>query len=137
MELELGLVAERPDGIFYILMLNGFKLCDALTHAYASDDDPPLYKAKTPNGEYTCVRGTHQLHNGEPFETFEIVPVPGHAGILFHKGNYNRDSEGCYLLGSLDTRGPQWDVINSKLAFEKFMKALDGQDNIPLRIAED
>lgn len=136
MEIDLGLVAERKDGIFYVVLLDGIKLCWALTHAYPALDGKG-WEPKTPDGEYIAKRGTHTLHNGVPFETFEITGVPGHSGILFHKGNFNRDSEGCYLLGELDTSNAAWDVLSSGIAFGKFMTALEGFDNVALRIARD
>lgn len=139
MELELGLVAAREDGIFYVLFVDGVKLCDAMTHSY-TDPDGSLV-SKTPNGQYECKRGLHKLHNGLPFETFEVMGVPGHSGILFHKGNFNRDSEGCFLLGTQTTgitNGVRaWGVMNSAAAFEKFMRELEGRDTVSLRIADD
>lgn len=139
MEIDIGLVAARDDGIFYTVMIDGETFCDAMTHSYTETDGS--YVPKIPNGEYTLVRGEHQLHNGPPFETFMLTPTPGHTGILIHKGNYNRDSEGCYLLGTrseqiVDGRR-QWCVSHSADAFARFMKATDGQDNIPFRISED
>lgn len=127
MRLTLELITKRPDGIFYELLVNGDRLCDALTHSY--DLEP-----KTPPGDYVCVRGTHQLHNGIPFETFEVTEVPGHSGILFHKGNLEKDSSGCYLLGEMDTSNEVWRVVSSGVAFGRFMTATDGQDNIPLTV---
>lgn len=87
--------------------------------------------AKLPFGTYRCVRGMHQLSGGFPFETFEITGVPGHSGILFHRGNFNRDSEGCILLGT--------DIENSALthsadAFLKFMSGLDGVISFDLEV---
>ena len=79
---------------------------------------------KVAAGTYTCVRGEHRL-NGmtDDFTTFEITGVSDFqgrhvSGILFHWGNYNKDSEGCVLLGTgvTDTM-----VTNSRSAFENFM----------------
>ena len=131
MKLTLKRVAARPDGIFYSLLIDGEKIADALTHSYEHDG---AWIPKTPDGNYLCKRGTHQLHGGLPFETFEIMGVPGHQGILFHAGNWNRDSEGCYLLGELNTHGPAWDVENSRATFKLFMAMTAGEDNIPLTV---
>lgn len=87
-----------------------------LEHAYLMPKG--LYAAKIPNGIYNCVLGTHQLLHGDPFETYEVTGVPHHSNILFHKGNYNSDSEGCILLG--ESLGDQC-ILSSKEAFDQFM----------------
>lgn len=84
---------------------------------------------KLPVGTYECVRGEHKLHNLNPFTTFEITEVPGHTGILFHKGNWNNDSEGCVLLGSRIGIGC---ILESSAAFNKFMELQQGVDSFLL-----
>jgi len=86
MDLVLTRTLKHPDGIFSTLSaLDGGVVCVAISHAY--DDGAGGGEPKVPNGTYTCVRGTHQLEHGAPFETFEITGVEGHSGILFHIGN--------------------------------------------------
>lgn len=102
-------------------------VCFTLEHSYETDGK---YAPKLQEGAYTCVRGQHQLHSmTEPFTTFEVTEVPGHSNILFHIGNYNRDSEGCVLLGMEIITGVAADSILSlsKKAFEHFM---DLQKNV-------
>ena len=109
-----------------------------LEHAYESGIEG--HSAKVPAGTYRCVRGMHDL-DGEgpkvPFETFEIMGVAGHWGLLFHKGNFNRDSKGCVLVGEafadIDQDGYQ-DVTNSGATFTKFMALQDGVDEFELRV---
>lgn len=103
--------------------------CLSLEHAYQQSDNS--YKPKLPDGVYTCVRGTHMLHNLVPFETFEITGVPGATGILLHKGNYNKDSEGCVLLG--DSLGAGC-ILDSADAFERFLKSQSGVDKFILTV---
>ncbi len=106
-----------------------------LEHAY--DDGQGGWQAKLPEGVYTCVRGTHALHNGIPFETFEITGVAGHKGILFHAGNFNRDSEGCVLLGrdvAINPNTGEEMVTGSKAEFAAFMARLDGVDSFQLEV---
>lgn len=71
-----------------------------------------------PLGVYACVRGTHQLKDGPPFQTFEITGIPGHSGLLFHSGNTIKDTEGCVLLGT-SVMGKT--LIESRKAFAFFM----------------
>lgn len=127
------------DGIFGTLYGDDLKpLCKVLEHAYPSihsDGRRSDYEAKLPEGTYSCVRGTHRLHDNIPFETFEIEGVKGHDNILFHAGNYNGDSEGCLLLGATvvfapNDRGRM--VTNSKATFKTFMQTLKGVDNFTL-----
>lgn len=101
------------------------KIAVTLEHAYNKTP-------KTPPGTYTCVRGAHRLHNMvDPFDTFEIEGVVGHDNILFHWGNFNKDSDGCVLLGEARVG----DMITlSKLTFAKFMKLQEGLNRFELRI---
>lgn len=89
---------------------------------------------KLDNGIYTCKRGVHCLGDGEPFQTFEVMKVPGNTGILFHVGNYNADSEGCVLLGQ--AVGNKSDggkmIVGSNKAFKKFMEILKYEDSFEL-----
>ena len=122
----------REDGIFSDFSFDGDpgRFCVTLEHSYDC-------KPKLANGIYTCVRGTHQLHNGIPFETFEITGVAGHAGILFHAGNYNRDSEGCVLVGKTIANDPNTGdemITGSKAEFAEFMKRLAGVQSFQLEV---
>ena len=124
MDLILKRAEYRPDGIFSDIFCSktGAFLFSALEHAYQHGDE---WLPKVKDGVYTCVRGPHKLKaDGDSFDTFEIKGVEGHWGILFHVGNYNRDSQGCVLVGTgLGwTSGKQKMIVGSKLAFDKFMR---------------
>lgn len=127
---------KRCDGIFSVLTNESATSMLAITleHAYRNDDG--TYSPKLPNGVYTCVRGTHQLHDGKPFITFEITNVPGHTGVLFHIGNYNEDSEGCVLVG----KGYGWKddggkmIVDSGKAFKAFMDLQTCIDSFTLTV---
>jgi hypothetical protein len=106
---------------------NGEEVAVTLEHAYQS---PTGYLPKLPDGTYTCVLGTHQLSSGGPQSLYEITNVPGHQGILMHVGNYNRDSEGCVLVG---TALGQECITGSKTALGKFME-LQGGENFTLTV---
>lgn len=111
MNLKLIRKEFKDDGIFGVLITEtGTVLAQTLEHSY--DGLPKLEP-----GNYTCVRGQHELHSG-PIETFEITGVDGHKGILFHPGNTEADSEGCVLLG----RSRQGDtIIHSREDFNAFL----------------
>ena len=124
------------DGIFSDLTdLKGNFLFVTLEHAYSSI--PGHFVPKIPDGKYLCVRGQHQLHSmPDPFETFEVTGVPNHVGVLFHVGNYNADSEGCILLGmGLGSKiGGGKMIVNSRVAFAKFMALQAGIDSFTLTV---
>lgn len=112
--------------------------CQTLEHAYSKTDKIGNllgFEPKIPNGSYECVRGFHHLEGMVmPFETFQVMNVPGHTGILFHSGNMNADSSGCILLGL--KRVGSFEILESKLAFEGFMKSLEGINNFTLTITQ-
>lgn len=119
------------DGIFGALFdETGKVFCLTLEHAYAVA--PTLYAPKLPPGEYTCKRGMHQLAGHDsPFETFEILGVPKHTGVLFHVGNFNDDSSGCVLLGSARLGRM---LQNSRVTFDDFIELQKGLDSFDLKV---
>lgn len=131
MDLILTRVEKRPDGIISKLTdANGNLIAWTLEHSY--DGEP-----KVPNGLYVCARGEHELIHQPPFETFEVMRVIGHSGILFHVGNFNEDSEGCILLGEAFATvdgGTRAMVTNSKVAFAKFMAIQYGLNTFQLSV---
>lgn len=127
MIMRLKRIEYREDGIFSELMNSyGDVLAHTLEHSY--NNRPKLYL-----GTFTCRRGIHQLHNGPKFETFEVTGVNGHTGILLHKGNWQKDSDGCVLLGEGIAQSGQGQMItNSAVEFGNFMRLMDGVDEFTL-----
>ena len=127
----------RADGIFGDFTFAGddHPFMVTLQHAY-QQTDTGAWMPKVQPGTYTCVRGIHALHNGIPFETFEITGVAGHSGILFHPGNFNADSEGCVLCGQTQlTQANGEDMITgSVVEFHAFMARLAGVDSFMLQV---
>lgn len=122
----------RSDGIFGLLFDDdGDQIAVTLEHSY---DGRP----KIPAGTYHCHRGQHRLHGMEhDFETFEVMDVPGHLGLLFHWGNYNTDSDGCILLGRVMTASPiGWMITNSRETFTRFILDRDGIEVFDLTIED-
>lgn len=108
MDLVLRRKTKKETGIYGELSTTDGKfVAKTLEHAYKNLNNreadqagvAPPFVAIIPHGTFRCARGNHALHDGLRFETFMVTKVPGHTGILFHIGNYNRDSEGCILLG--------------------------------------
>lgn len=131
MTLTLVRSDKRPDGIVSKLYDDDQSLL-AVTLEHSYDGEPKL-----PNGSYSCVRGVHQLSHGPAFETFEVMGVPHHTGILFHVGNYQADSDGCILLGRTSTESARgYMVTTSALTFARFMDLLDGIEEFTLRVQD-
>ena len=122
-----------PDGIFGKLEKDGTFICYTLEHSYDN-------KPKLADGNYVTKRGPHRLHGmTEDFITFEIMDVPNFdgvpvTGVLFHWGNYNKDSEGCVLMGSGET--PTM-ITSSKQEWTDFMASLEGVDSFDLEVRSE
>ena len=131
--------AKGADGIFGRFMFDGDNTSFMVTleHAFLQDDGS--YNAVIPTGKYFCVRGTHALHDGVAFETFEITGIVGHSGLLFHAGNFNHDSSGCVLCGATQITQPNGDdmITASRSKFADFMARLKGVDSFWLLVTEE
>lgn len=134
MKLKLIRTLFRNDGVFgHLEDDSATQIAVTLEHAYNS-------LPKLQSGTYTCKRGIHKLADLIPFETFEIENVTGHTDILFHAGNYNRDSQGCVLLGRRIVMNPDTPtelmITSSKNTFNKFLDILKGLNEFIL-VVED
>lgn len=138
MDLKLEHVENGMFGVFgKLIEPDGNIFCFTLEHAYPDIRSvDTFYYTKIPNGSYTCIRGMHRLDGMiKDFETFEVKDVPGHSGILFHVGNYNRDSSGCILVGaSIVSAGLEKMISDSRTTFAKFMTLQTGIDEFQLQI---
>ena len=118
----------KPDGILGRLFNDDMdQLACTMEHSYNN-------LPKLPVGTYRCQRGMHSLHSRpQPFETFEVMDVPNHTGILFHPGNWQGDSNGCILLGRVMTTSEQGAMLtNSRDTFHRFMLDLEGVEQFTL-----
>ena len=122
----------ESDGIFGTLVAGDTRMAVTLEHAY--DDGAGNWYAKIPEGTYTCVRGQHQLAHGGPFETFEVTGVPGHTGLLIHWGNWDRDSEGCILVGAAKVGSA---ITDSRTTFGWLMALQAGVDQFHLEVRRE
>jgi len=153
MNLRLKRDKYQLDGIFSGLLTDDIaedEVAIILEHAYDRDDpevasaagaypNTPLIPKLTP-GVFICRRGPHELEDGTKFETFEITGIPGHSGIVFHWGNFNKDSKGCPLMGDQEVIGyspnspPTEMITNSRKTFAKFMDLQAGLDSFILTV---
>ena len=136
----------RQDGIFSLLTANdGDFQAHTLEHAYLMGSleagQGHTWIAKLAPGTYTCKRGLHRLHGmTEDFETFEVTGVPDFegnpvTGLLLHWGNWNKDSEGCILVGKAEADSAQGHMVTgSRDEFAAFMALQDGCDTFQLTV---
>lgn len=137
MDLKLIRLYSGPDGVLSTLRdLKGNEVAAVIEHSYKDGEGP--WQAKMPAGVYSCRWGLHRLLGmTQDFATFEVMGVPNHKGILFHCGNFEKDSEGCLLLGiSVQTVGGQIEVIDSRVAFKKFMDNQAGIASFTLTVVD-
>ena len=118
-------------GTFGVLLIDARVFCVTL-------EPPDLLNASNvssiPAQQYLCKRYSSTRYPN----TFQIMNVPNRTKVLFHAGNFIKDTEGCVLLarkfGVLKhTRG----VLNSGETFKQFMEIMDGVDTFHLTIKEN
>lgn len=120
----------QPHGIFGELSDGEGKiLFHTLEHSF--EDGKGGYVPKVAVGFYNCVR---HAPNRLPYETFMVDQVSDFqgkpvTGILFHVGNFDKDSEGCILVGHTRINDM---VTASKTSFAEFMDLQTGLDSFEL-----
>ena len=84
-----------------------------------------------PQGRYTL-----KLHRSPKYGIcYKVMDVPERDAILIHAGNTSKDTRGCILLGMQYGRiGSEPAVLQSKIAVNKFMDLLAGQESAELVI---
>ena len=107
----------------------GYKLFNTLENAWK---DNQTNISCIPIGEYVCDRYGSKRHGN----TFIVKDVPGRSGILFHKGNWAKDTEGCILLGKVFIRDEKngTGVGRSADAVAEFLHLLRDDDSFLLTI---
>jgi len=119
---KIDLVLEREvftdQSTIGTLYLNGERVCDTL-------ENPWLDNARNisciPEGEYDVRLRLARESATRDYLHLLIKGVPERTYILFHKGNYPKDTSGCVLVGM--TRGNNF-VKNSKDAMDLLMEKI-------------
>jgi hypothetical protein len=92
-------------------------------------------KSCIPPGDYVC-----SIRRSEKYGKHLIVEdVQGRSEILFHHGNYRKNSKGCILVGEkfrhIDGDN-QIDITNSKNSMKRLMRYIENGDKINLKISD-
>lgn len=119
-------------GTFGVLLIQKRILCWTLE---PRDEENAPSVSSIPAQQYVCKR-THSPKYGD---TFEILDVPSRTDVLFHWGNWAKNTLGCIILGGAIGILPHCKhrgLINSRSAFDDFMIKLKGHDECHLTISE-
>ena len=100
------------------LYLNGERVCDTLENPWL---DNIRNISCIPEGEYDVRLRLARESATRDYLHLLIKGVPERTYILFHKGNYPKDTSGCVLVGM--TRGNNF-VKNSKDAMDLLMEKI-------------
>jgi hypothetical protein len=92
-------------------------------------------KSCIPPGDYIC-----SVRRSEKYGKHLIVEdVPGRSDILFHHGNFRKNSKGCPLVGEKFRHIDEdnlIDITNSKNSMKRLMRYIENGDKINLKISD-
>lgn len=138
MKLELKRVAKRDTYTMGKLYIDGVYFCDTL-----EDKDRGLYQGMLLN-DIKRIKVMHQT--AIPTGTYKVIVntspkfkrnlprllnVPGYDGVLIHRGNTDRDTSGCILVGENKQVGK---VINSAPYEIKLVEMLKDREDVIMEI---
>ena len=112
------------------LFINGERICDTLENPWK---DNQRNISCIPEGIYPVRLRLARESASRDYLHLLVQDVPDRDWILFHRGNYPKDTSGCILVGL----GSQQDVVNnSVLAMDLLIKEILnlGGENINLII---
>jgi hypothetical protein len=117
-----------------VLLHNGEPILSTLELPW-KDNKPNI--SCIPQGRYYCTRTKDRTLAGGTHipETFEVNDVKDRSGILFHVGNFAKETHGCILLGQGYDYSPGYPMItHSENAFKRFLNETKNTDSFALLI---
>jgi hypothetical protein len=96
-----------------------------------NDQENRTNASSIPAQQYICKARTSPRFG----DTFEIENVPGRSNIIFHWGNWEKDTDGCILLGRGLLKN-RTGIAKSRVAHRAFMELLRGYITLNLTIKE-
>jgi len=112
------------------LYINGEKFCDTLENPYLNNQ---RNISCIPEGQYKVRLRLPRESATRDYLHLLVQDVPNRDWILFHRGNYPSQTQGCILVGN----GRKQDIVeNSRLAMDLVIKEILnlGGENINLII---
>lgn len=123
---ELKTIAVIPAGCFSGFLFRGVPFAVTLERTF--DNDVPVIQ----NGVWRCKR---DFYHAGGYPTFEII-VPGHSLVKFHKGNLERHSKACVLVGEQFAMfDAQPGIAQSGVGFDEFMRLAAGVNEFDLTVS--
>lgn len=142
MKILVKRIAKRPTYTIGKMYLDGKYFCDTLedTDRNISQSTPldTIKKVKLPNNT-AIPTGTYKVIVNVSPKFKRLLPrllnIPGFDGVLIHRGNTDKDTSGCILIGENKVVGK---VINSTGYETKLVsilnKAQDNKEDITIEI---
>lgn len=138
MEILIKRIAKKNTYTIGKMYLNGVYFADTLedkdrglTQSMSLEE---IKKIKIP-GETAIPTGTYKVIVNMSPKFKRLLPrllnVPGFDGILIHKGNSDKDTSGCVLLGENKVVGR---VVNSTPYEKKLVQILKNEQDISITI---
>ena len=114
--INLGLLRDFDDDHFSLSTLENPWL----------DNEP--YISCIPKGSHTCKRVDSPRYGN----TFQVIDVLGRTHILFHWGNWEKNTLGCVLVGCHNNGKDM--ILQSRKGFGRFMRHTEDVDEFLLCI---
>jgi hypothetical protein len=128
----LNRIIDTPHGTFGHLQENCKTICVTLERRWK---DNQRNVSCIPEGNYICKRVESEkgtLDEGEHAGmTYLVQEVPDRDNIIFHIGNFLKDTMGCILTGSTFASDM---ILNSTEAFEDFMDHMKKEEKFILHV---
>lgn len=87
-----------------------------------------------PPGNYRCERcklKRYRITGTQILNAWEIMDVPDRTGILIHTGNWESDTEGCIIIGTM-FNGES--ITQSKVAHKRWLECVKAVDEFQLTV---
>jgi len=119
-------ISNQTEGTLGLLFIANSFFCFTLEPPWRGNKEDSCI----PPGVYNCRRYSSPKYPN----TFEVLNVPNRTRILFHSGNLDKDTLGCILLGDgVDITNKKM-ILNSRLAFNRFLKRMEGINSFVLKV---
>lgn len=130
MRVDLLRVGQSNRGTFGVLRVGQVPFALTLERPW---EDNAQNVSCIPAGRYRC----RKIRSPRFGNTYEVCDVPSRTHVLFHKGNYMYDTQGCILIG--EEYSGTWDkpfIASSERGVLEFMKLLTDQPEFELVITD-
>ena len=137
MKLLLKRIALRDTYTIGKIYIDGEYFCDTLEDKVRDLNKNGVFDGdeKKVYGETAIPYGTYKviLSYSPKFNRIfpELLDVPCFTGIRIHRGNTEKDTAGCLLVGENKVRGK---VLNSTYWEKKLIEKLEGKNGITIQI---